>query len=60
MPREVPASGKRSQEDCAGAPSQSQLDDIAAVDIAAVVDSLNDGIYVCDLDRTNHLLEQIG
>ena len=51
MPREVPASGTVSQEDRAGAPTQSQLDDIAAVDIAAIVDSLNDGIYVCDPDR---------
>jgi sigma-B regulation protein RsbU (phosphoserine phosphatase) len=50
-PLEVLASGKRSQGDCAGAQSQSQLDAIAAVNIEAVVDSLNDGVYVCDLER---------
>jgi sigma-B regulation protein RsbU (phosphoserine phosphatase) len=47
----VQSSAKRSKKDCAGAKSQSQMDAIAAVDIEAVVDSLNDGVYVCDLDR---------
>lgn len=27
------------------------MDDISAVDVEAIVDSLNDGVYVCDLDR---------
>ena len=50
-PLEILASGKRSQGDCVGAPSVSQTDAVAAVEIEAVVDSLNDGVYVCDLDR---------
>ena len=50
-PVEVRASSKQREEDGSGVRSQSQLSDIPAVDIAALVDSLNDGIYMCDPDR---------
>jgi PAS domain-containing protein len=50
-PYEVLSSGTRPQKDLAIAQSLSKTDAIAALEIEAVVDSLNDGIYVCDLDR---------
>ena len=35
------------------------VDEIASLGVNSIIDSLSDGVYVCDVGPKDHLLEQV-